>query len=119
MDENYETESDEPEERFEIEVVDDTPEADRGKEYRSKGDVDASDDEISQYSDNVKKRIKELSRAYHDERREIERLGLDHRETVPVGIAAGEGRGDAAWAKPPAREAPATSEDEEKSLNQS
>jgi hypothetical protein len=36
MDENYETESDEPEERFEIEVVDDTPEADKGKEYRAK-----------------------------------------------------------------------------------
>ena len=82
MDENYETESDEPEERFEIEVVDDTPEADRGKEYRSKGDVDASDDEISQYSDNVKRRIKELSRAYHDERREKERLGRENNEAV-------------------------------------
>ena len=31
----------------------------------------------------------------------------------------GEGRGDAAWAKPPTREAPATPEAEEKSLNQS
>ena len=50
-------------EEFEIEIVDDTPEQDRGK---SKRPADAApdvpeDDEIASYSDNVQKRIKTIN----------------------------------------------------------
>lgn len=63
-----------------IEVVDDTPEADRG---RKKGaPVEVSDDEIAQYGENVQKRIKDLRRAYHDERREKERAFREQQEAI-------------------------------------
>ena len=48
-----------------MEIVDDTPEEDRGKQHL--GDVDIPEDEISQYSGNVQKQVS-LKRAYHDER---------------------------------------------------
>lgn len=64
----------------EIEIIDDTPEPDRGK--TPKGEVEVTDDEISQYSENVQKRIKDLRRAYHDERREKERFLREQQEAV-------------------------------------
>jgi hypothetical protein len=71
-----EMEGDEPE----IEVVDDTPEVDRGK--TPKGEVEVTDDEISQYGENVQKRIKDLRRAYHDERREKESFMREQQEAI-------------------------------------
>ena len=53
----------------EIEIVDDTPEKDRGRKPLEKEVADPTDDEIESYSDNVKKRISELTHARHDERR--------------------------------------------------
>ena len=64
----------------EIEIVDDTPEPDRGK--TPMGEVEVTDDEISQYSENVQKRIKELRRAYHDERRAKEQAAREHQEAI-------------------------------------
>jgi hypothetical protein len=64
----------------EIEIVDDTPEPDRGRV--PKGPVEVSDDEIAQYSDNVQRRIKDLRRAYHDERREKERFLREQQEAL-------------------------------------
>jgi hypothetical protein len=72
----FEVEDDPPE----IEIVDDTPESDRGRS--AKGPVDVSDEEISQYSDNVQKRIKDLRRVYHDERREKERALRENQEAI-------------------------------------
>lgn len=72
-----EMEGDEPE----IEIVDDTPEQDRGK-TAAKGEVEVTDDEISQYGENVQKRIKDLRRAYHDERREKERFLREQQEAI-------------------------------------
>jgi len=64
----------------EIEIVDDTPEEDRG---RVKGaPVDVTDEEIAQYSDNVQKRIRDLRRVYHDERREKEKALREHQEAI-------------------------------------
>ncbi|NBS69401.1 hypothetical protein EBT31_10885 [bacterium] len=53
----------------EIEVVDDTPERDRGRKPLEKEVSDPTDDEIESYSSNVQARIKELTHARHDERR--------------------------------------------------
>ena len=54
---------------FEIDIVDDTPEPDQGRKPLDKVVEDPTDDEINSYSDNVKKRIKELTHSRHDERR--------------------------------------------------
>jgi len=59
-------------EEFEIDIVDDTPEQDQGRKPLEKEVVDPTDEEIENYSDNVKKRIKELTHARHDERRSKE-----------------------------------------------
>jgi hypothetical protein len=54
---------------IEIEVIDDTPEQDRGRQPLNKVVEDPSDDEIESYSGKVQQRIKELTHARHDERR--------------------------------------------------
>jgi hypothetical protein len=53
----------------EIEVVDDTPERDRGRKPLEKQVDDPTEEEIESYSDKVQARIKELTHARHDERR--------------------------------------------------
>ncbi len=52
----------------EIEVEDDTPEADRGRKASSPP-KEVTEDELENYSDKVKTRIKHFSKGYHDERR--------------------------------------------------
>ena len=56
---------------FEIEVVDDTPEEDQGKPRRAENAEPQvpSDDEVEKYSEGVQKRIKQLKFEYHEERR--------------------------------------------------
>jgi hypothetical protein len=53
----------------EIEIVDDTPVQDRNRKALDREVSDPSEDEMDNYTDNVKKRIKELTHARHDERR--------------------------------------------------
>ncbi len=64
----------------EIEIVDDTPPQDRGRKPLDREVNDPTDDEIEGYSDNVKKRIKELTHARHDERRAKEALLREKQE---------------------------------------
>lgn len=51
-----------------VEIVDDTPEEDKGRKPLE-GVEDVTDEELENYGDKVKKRISELSHAKHDERR--------------------------------------------------
>ncbi len=53
----------------EVEIVDDRPEADKNATPLKADPSDIPDDEIKQYSENVKKRIQHLKHGYHDERR--------------------------------------------------
>jgi hypothetical protein len=65
---------------FEIEVIDDTPAKDRGRKPLDREVADPSDDELEEYSDKVKGRIKELTHARHDERRAKETVLRERQE---------------------------------------
>jgi hypothetical protein len=65
----------------EIEVVDDTPEKDRGREP-SEPPAEVTDEEIEKYSESVQKRIKHLHKGFHDERRAKERAERERQEAV-------------------------------------
>jgi len=55
-------------ETFEVEIEDDTPVEDRGRKP-SKPPEAVTDEELENYSEKVKSRIKHFSKGYHDERR--------------------------------------------------
>jgi hypothetical protein len=59
------------EEKFEVEIEDDTPEVDRGR--KSAPINEPEDEELSQYSKDVQDRVGKLKRGYHDERRAKEK----------------------------------------------
>jgi hypothetical protein len=69
-----------PDNEVEVEIIDDTPEKDRGREPLNREVADPTDDEINSYSDGVQKRIKELTHARHDERRAKEALLREKQE---------------------------------------
>lgn len=63
-----ESEVDTTDNDVEVEVVDDTPKADRNRKA-SEPPTDVTDEELEDYSDKVRKRIQHFSKGYHDERR--------------------------------------------------
>jgi len=63
-----ESEVDTDDDEYEVEVVDDTPKADRNRKA-SDPPEDITDDELEDYSEKVRKRIQHFSKGYHDERR--------------------------------------------------
>ena len=65
--------------QLEIEVVNDTPEADRNRKA-SEPPADITDEELDEYSDKVRNRIKHFSKGYHDERREKEKAQRERQE---------------------------------------
>ena len=72
--EDAKAETEQEDDGFEIEVVDDTPEEDKGKPRRAE-DAEPqvpSDDEVEKYSEGVQKRIKQLKFEFHEERRRKE-----------------------------------------------
>jgi hypothetical protein len=67
----------------EIEVEDDTPEADRGREPMPQEIVDELEaDELEEYSEKVKLRLKQMKKVWHDERREKERYQREQNEAL-------------------------------------
>ena len=60
---------------IEIEIEDDTPEDDRNKQplpQNLKEELENDGLEIEQYDENVKKKLKQMKKVWHDERREKE-----------------------------------------------
>ena len=53
----------------EVEVVDDTPEEDRGRKPMAEAPKDVTDDELAKYDESVRKRIQHFTKGYHEERR--------------------------------------------------
>ncbi len=53
----------------EIEVVDDTPEEDRGRAPMKEPPKELTDDELNKYDEGVRKRIQHFTKGYHEERR--------------------------------------------------
>jgi ribosomal protein L44E len=67
-----------------IDVEDDTPERDRFAKPLGREVAEPSDEELESYGAKVKARIKELTHARHDERREKERLAREKAELERV-----------------------------------
>ena len=68
-------------EDVQIEIVDDTPPKDRNRKPSTPPD-EVTDEELGEYSDKVQKRIKHLSKGYHDERRKAEAALREREEAV-------------------------------------
>ena len=69
----------------EIEIEDDTPEADRDRSPMPKEIVDELEaDELEEYSDKVKTRLKQMKKVWHDERRAKEDLGRQQEESIAL-----------------------------------
>ena len=71
----------------EIEIIDDTPEKDRGRRPLDREVADPTDDEIENYTKGAQDRIKELTHARHDERRAKEALAREKQELERLAMA--------------------------------
>jgi hypothetical protein len=69
-------------EDVEVEIVDDTPEQDRGRAPMKEPPAEVTDDELEQYSDSVKKRIQHFTKGYHEERRAKEAALREREEAL-------------------------------------
>ena len=70
---------------LEIEIEDDTPDEDKGREPMPKEIVDEIEkDELEEYSDNVKSRFKQLKKVYHDERRAKEEVLREQQQALAL-----------------------------------
>jgi len=68
---------------FDLEIEDDTPSQDKGKEPLPKNLVeDLENDNLEEYSDRVKTRMAQLRKVYHDERREKESADRERQEAI-------------------------------------
>jgi hypothetical protein len=68
---------------IEVKIEDDTPEQDRNRKPLSKRTVEEIDNEdLDEYSEKVKKRLSQMKRVYHDERREKERALREKEEAL-------------------------------------
>jgi hypothetical protein len=66
----------------EVEIVDDTPEQDRGRKPMEEPPKDITDDELAKYDESVRKRIQHFTKGYHEERRAKEAALREREEAV-------------------------------------
>jgi hypothetical protein len=67
----------------EVEIVDDTPAQDRGREPLPKELVkELDEDDLEEYSDKVKKRLGQMKKVWHDERRAKEQASREREEAM-------------------------------------
>lgn len=68
---------------IEIEIIDDTPEYDQKRDPMPKEIVEKLDkDELEDYDDTVKEKLKQMKKVWHDERREKEAANREREEAV-------------------------------------
>lgn len=66
-----------------VEIIDDTPEEDRGRKPLPKEVVDELEkDDLEEYSEKVKKRLSQMKKVWHDERREKEAAKREREEAL-------------------------------------
>ena len=68
-------------EEEEVEIIDDTPKADQNRKF-SPPPEQLTEDELENYSDKVKKRLRHFSKGYHDERRVKEKAIREKEEAI-------------------------------------
>ena len=80
-----ENKKDDQSDKFEIEIEDDTPPEDRGKKPSDPEFVAAADsDELDEYSDAAKKKISQVRKVMHDERRAKEAAMREQQEAIEL-----------------------------------
>ena len=80
----------EPDDNPEIEVVDDTPPADRGRTPMAEPPKEFAEDELTKYDEGVQKRIKHFTKGYHEERRAKEAAQREKDEAMRFAQAMAE-----------------------------
>ena len=71
----------------EIEIIDDTPIKDRGRENLEEPVRDVTEEELSKYDEGVKKRMKRFAEGYHTERRAKESAEREKEEALRIAHA--------------------------------
>lgn len=72
-----------PEDSLDIEIIDDTPAEDRNRAPLPKQIVEELENEdLEEYSEKVKKRLSQMKKVWHDERREKEREAREKAEAI-------------------------------------
>lgn len=68
---------------FKVEIVDDTPPEDRNRAPLPQNIVEELEkDEMTEYSEKVQQRLKQMKKVWHDERREKERVSREREEAL-------------------------------------
>jgi len=81
--ENKAQENQEDSDDIQVEIEDDTPPEDRGRKPLPKDMVEELEkDDLEEYSDKVKKRLSQMKKVWHDERREKERAYREREEAL-------------------------------------
>lgn len=73
-----------------IEIVDDTPPADRNRKPMVEPPKELTDDELNKYDESVKKRIQHFTKGYHEERRAKEAALREREEAIRAAQAIAE-----------------------------